>query len=55
MTLSKIIDRSSEQKAARVDTLRAELKALGYSVVDARYLAGLLVQAKRRQALEPVA
>jgi hypothetical protein len=55
MTTEIIIDRNEAQKAARVDTLRAELKALGYSVVDARYLAGLLVQAKRRQALESIA
>jgi hypothetical protein len=49
MNLSEIIiDRSAAQKIKRVETLRVELKSLGYSVVDSRYLAGLLVQAKRR-------
>lgn len=42
-----IIDRSPAQKARRVDELRAELKALGYSVVSTRWLAGLIVQARR--------
>ncbi len=49
-----VIDRSPKEKAIRVDTLRAELKDLGYSVVSTRYLAGLLVQAKRLQPLEAV-
>jgi hypothetical protein len=47
-----IIDRSIAQKAKRVDVLRVELKTLGYSVVSTAYLAGLLVQAKRRKTLE---
>lgn len=33
MTKGLIIDRSEAQKAARVETLRAELAGLGYAVV----------------------
>lgn len=47
-----IIDQSAAQKAARVDTLRAELKALGYSVVLTTYLAALAFQAKRLKKME---
>ena len=55
MNLSEIIiDRSPSQQIKRVEALRAELKDLGYSIVPERYLAGLLVQAKRRPALEAV-
>lgn len=50
--IDPIIDRSPAQKAIRVDTLRAELKELGYSVVSTSYLTGLLVQAKRIQPLK---
>ena len=47
-----VIDRSEEQKKARVDALRAELKDLGYSVVLTTYLAALAFQAKRLRTLE---
>jgi len=47
-----IIDRSPAQKKLRVAALRDELKTLGYSVVATPYLAGLIVQAKRRPELE---
>ena len=49
MTDSPIIDRSPAQKAQRINDLRIELKALGYSIVPISYLAGLLLQAKRIQ------
>jgi hypothetical protein len=53
MNLSEIIiDRSDAQKAIRVDALRAELKALGYSVVLTTYVAALAFQAKRLRKLE---
>lgn len=42
-----IIDRSAKEKAALINRRRDELKPLGYAVVDSRYLAGLMVQAKR--------
>lgn len=47
--LDAIVDKSPAQKAMRVDVLRAELKALGYSVVVDSYLALLLIQARHRQ------
>jgi hypothetical protein len=47
-----IIDRNETQKAIRVDALRAELKALGYSVVLTSYLAALAFQAKRLKKME---
>jgi hypothetical protein len=47
-----IIDRSEAQKAIRVDKLREELKAAGYSVVLTTYLAALAFQAKRLKRLE---
>jgi len=47
-----IIDRDLAQKCIRVDQLREELKALGYSVVSTRWLVGLQIQAKRLQATE---
>ena len=50
--MDMVIERSPKQKAARVDTLRAELKHLGYSVVSTSYLNGLLVQAKRIDPLK---
>lgn len=45
--IDPIIDKSPEQKAMRVNALRAELKDLGYSVVLTSYLMGLMVQARR--------
>lgn len=47
-----IIDKSPKQKLRRISILRDELKPLGYSIVSSVYLAGLIVQAKRRQELE---
>jgi hypothetical protein len=55
MTLSKIIDRSEAQKAARVAALRAELFELGYSVVTTKWLASamsLLPAVKHKPELE---
>jgi hypothetical protein len=52
MTTEIIIDKNEAQKAARVDALREELKALGYSVVLTTYLAALAFQAKRLKKLE---
>jgi len=47
-----IIDKSPKQKLRRIALMREELKPLGYSIVSTVYLAGLIVQAKRRPALE---
>ena len=44
---SIIIDRSPKDKAAIVNMRREELKALGYAVIDSKYLAALMVQARR--------
>lgn len=52
MTENLIIDRSEKQKLARIDSLRQELKPLGYTVVLTSYLAALTIQAKRLQAKE---
>lgn len=43
-----IVTHTPREKSIRLARIRAELKPLGYSIVDSRYLAGLLVQAKRR-------
>jgi hypothetical protein len=45
-----IIDRSMEQKRIRINMMREELKALGYSVVSTAWLVALQVQAKRISA-----
>ena len=42
-----IIDRSAKDKAAIVNIRRQELKTLGYAVIDSKYLAALMVQARR--------
>mgnify|MGYP001616230149 CR=1 FL=1 len=47
-----IIDRTPRETLIHIEKLRTELKGLGYSVVDTRYLAGLLIVAERRKALE---
>ena len=47
-----IIDKSPKQKLRRIALMREELKPLGYSIVSTVYLAGLIVQARRRPALE---
>jgi len=49
-----IIDRNDKQKAARVDSLREELKGMGYSVVRSSYLSALMFQAKRLKRMEEV-
>lgn len=48
-----IIDRSPAEKAALINRRRDELKPLGYAVVEVRYLAALMVQAKRLQPTNP--
>jgi hypothetical protein len=40
-----IIDRSPKDKAAFVNKRRDELKPLGYSVVDSKWLASMMVHA----------
>lgn len=52
MTENLIIERSEDQKIARVNALRAELERLGYSVVLTTHLAALRYQAKRLQTKE---
>jgi len=42
-----IIERSARDKAALLNRRRDELKPLGYSIVDSKYLTTLMVLAKR--------
>jgi hypothetical protein len=44
-----IIDRSAKDKAALINRRRDELKPLGYSVVDSKWLAGIVAHANWMQ------
>lgn len=52
MTENLIIERSEDQKIARVNALRAELRGMGYSIIPTEALAALIAEARRQGMLE---
>lgn len=47
-----IVDKTPEQKLARIDKLREELKGMGLSVIQTSVLAALIAEARHQGMLE---